>query len=501
MDLEDIKTKIEALKSSEDAFVVFSTESDRDEAVDAVEGKGIQYKDNTLQLSVKICEPDTIQWENFGNTSMMLRFFRLIQGFGCILLALLVWTCVFYAPYAYQVMTFNFDNGAQPPFTLAMTFCMVVVLGNAIMYEVCARVSDYIGFKTRDDRESCYLILYVIACMFNVILDMVTTYFMCVRILDGLNFRTYYGVRFSKLPTPSVEEFETYAMQRMLAENTKAYAFPATFLIPFLIEPFITVIGPYYLGVLMVSTHSEWIGRDAELWMQAIPFDMGRYGDLLLDMVLGNLIFFFPGGYTLWLFCGMAGSHAYIYFFDHARVLRTIPKCVYATIDVDWWANWMMGPITGMILSCLIFKGNCRPKYDGYCFHNINGAALIEAMWGVFFLHTILHTLLLYYFIPLFNPNATDMNADVTYEQASKKFACTWFTSNPIHCLRSKLLKEEGEGKYCTFNVLGKEYLHNYNPKIGCHWKSEKPEGEEFDFSKTLRSFSHTSKSDTKSGE
>ena len=64
-------------------------------------------------------------------------------------MALLVWTVVFYAPYAYQVFTFNFDNGAEPPFTLAMTLCKVVMLGNAIMYDVCGRVSDYIGFNSR----------------------------------------------------------------------------------------------------------------------------------------------------------------------------------------------------------------------------------------------------------------------------------------------------------------------------------------------------------------
>merc|ERR1719454_159208 len=122
-----------------------------------------------------------------------------------------------------------------------------------------------------------------------------------------------------------------------------------------------------------------------------------------------------------------------------------------------------------MILSCLIFKGNCRPKYDGYCFHNINGAALIEAMWGVFFLHTILHTLLLYYVIPLFKPDVADEHGDVEYKETSSKFPASWFPSNPIHCLRSKLLKKEED--CCTFNTLGKEYLHNYNPKIGCYWK------------------------------
>jgi len=373
------------------------------------------------------------------------------------------------------VFCFNYDNGAVPPFSLAMTFCMVVVLGNAIMYEVCAQVSDFIGFKTRDDRESCYLILYVIACMFNVLLDMATTYYLSEYILDGLGFRTYHGVRFNDVPT-FTERFETYAMQRMLAENTKAYSFPATFLIPFLIEPFVTVIVPYYLGKKIVGSHPEWVGRDSELIMASFEFDMGRYGDLLLDMVLGILIFFFPGGYTLILFFGMAGSHSYIYAFDHSRVLRTIPKCVYASMDVDWWGCWMMAPITAMIPLCLVMKANCQDY--GYC---MKGTPLLETMWFAFVLHTVVHTLLLLFVVPLFKPAANGASDDKSYAKAAAEYPCNWFTSNPVHCLRSQhILKKH---PHCTYHTIGKAHLHHLNPEIGLHYQMQEGQTESFDIS------------------
>jgi len=479
---EKQKEMLNNLKSSEDAFVVFETESFRNEAVQRKDGEVGVFEGNAVKLGLKVCEPDTIYWHNYGSSTPVQRFLRLVQGFGCILLALFFWTTVFYAPYAYQVFCFNYDNGAQPPFTLALTFCMVVVLGNAIMYEVCARVSDYIGYKTRDDRESMYLILYVIACMFNVCLDMVTTYCLSEYILDGLGFRSYYGVKFQDVPT-FTERFETYAMQRMLAENTKTYSFPATFLIPFLLEPFITVVVPYYLGKVMVRTHKEWVGRDAELFMAAWEFDMGRYGDLLLDMVLGILIFFFPGGYTLILFFGMAGSHSYIYMFDHAKVLCTIPKCIYASMDVDWWGCWMMAPITAMIPMCLVFKANCQDY--GYC---IKGPPLIEAMWGAYFLHAIVHTLVLLFLVPMFVPEYEDQNPDTTYAQAAAGYPCNWFTSNPIHCLRSQQLHKTSEEEYCTFFNLGKSHLLNRNPALGLYHQGEEGEGEEFvDFTASVK--------------
>ena len=127
------------------------------------------------------------------------------------------------------------SNGAQPDWTLAFAFAMVVVMGNAIIYQVCVFVAEYIGFKIRDGRETCYLILYVIACLFNMVLDMVVTYAMYLYILEGLGFRTYDGRRVLKIET-FTETFESYGVQRTPAENVKTYSFPATFLIPFLIE-------------------------------------------------------------------------------------------------------------------------------------------------------------------------------------------------------------------------------------------------------------------------
>jgi len=365
---------------------------------------------------------------------------------------------------------------------LATTFTMVVVAGNAIMYDVCARVSDYIGFKTRDDRESCYLILYVIACLFAFLLDLVTTYFMSVQMIDGLGFRTYEGVSFSNVDNFS-EQFETYAMQRLLAENTKAYAWPSTFLIPFLLEPFVTIIAPYKLGQLMVATHPEWVNRDAEKWMQAWEFDMGRYGDLLFDMVLCILIFFFPGGYTILLFVSMAGSHMYIYAYDHARVLGTIPKCVYARIDVDWWANWMMAPITGLIAMCVVFKANC---HYGFC---LEGIQLIEVLWVVFTIHTAIHTLLLVFLVPFFRPShVQDENSEVKYSEMASRVPRSWFSSNPIHCLRSKLIKEDSPP--CIYSFLGKEHLQKTNTAIGCFFEHEQGEGEVYDLTENIRSLS-----------
>jgi len=85
-----------------------------------------------------------------------------------ILLSILAWAVFFYAPYAWSVFAWNYDNGQQPGFIYGFAFSMVVVIGNNIVYDACSRVSDNVGFRFQDHRESCYMVLYNVACTLNI---------------------------------------------------------------------------------------------------------------------------------------------------------------------------------------------------------------------------------------------------------------------------------------------------------------------------------------------
>merc|ERR1719410_2550724 len=111
---------------------------------------------------------------------------------------------------------------------------MVVVAGNAIMYEVCARVSDF-----------------------------VLTYITAYKVIKGLEFRTYFGIPIEHVSS-FVDRFESYAMQRMLAENSFSYLFPSTCLVPFFAEPIVTIYVPLKLGQIIVRCHPEIKGQEAD---------------------------------------------------------------------------------------------------------------------------------------------------------------------------------------------------------------------------------------------
>jgi hypothetical protein len=472
--MEELLTNME---NTEDAFVIFETEEDRDKALKKFEETGgLMFDGNECQLVSMTCEPDTVQWVNFGHSTPTQRAMRLVMGLGYMFLGLTFWALVFYAPYAWSVMSFNYDNGAQPPPVFALVFTMVVVCGNAIMYEICARVADFVGFKYRDHRESCYIVLYTVACMLNVLLDMYCTYRIAWWVCEGQGFRTYHGRSFKGDDWTFTEKFETYAMQRVLAENTYAYSFPATFLIPFLIEPFITIYFPLKLGEFMVRTHPMITGRTAEEWLMAFEMDMGRYADILLDCVLVIIIFYFPGGYTYQLFYAMVFSHVVIYCFDHWRVVSTIPACCYASMDVDWAAQAMFAPCTATIMSCLIFKANCQGY--GYCFQGWTIVEVCSVGWTV---ACALHLACLIFVVPVLGKSGDDgddPNADKKFQEICEDVACSWFTSNPIHCLRSKYVHKHSPP--CSFWVSGKEHLQDKNTAINCYFETEEAEAEDF---------------------
>merc|ERR1719327_1678758 len=358
------------IKSSDTAFVVFTTEEEKKAALEM--GLEIEFKREIAQKysvepTTKMVlldvtnEPANLNWHNFGNPAPVKGFFK---GFFKVYVpALLIWFFCFYVPYAWSLYNFNYDNGAELPGYYSIIFTIVVCGGNATMYVVCDLCCDIIGFRYKDTKQVTYMLMYLVACMINVFLDMAVTYKTALKIMVGLDFRTYFGQRLSEIDT-FTEQFETYAMQRSLGENTYAYAWPSTFFVCFLLEPFVTIWVPHWIGQVVVRTHPEIVGATAEAYLMAFEFDMGRYADILLNVFLGIVIFWFPGGYIWTLFFFMSFSHAFIYFFDHWRVLTVIPYVKIVINEVDWWAQVVMCGLCAMIMMCLVFKANCETYVD-----------------------------------------------------------------------------------------------------------------------------------------
>jgi len=489
-----VKGMLEKMVSSESAFVVFHTEEDKDAVLEAAKkvifdaekyGFG---KEEELTLEPVANEPANVNWHNFdhpGNGGKMILGF--LKGFFKVYVpAMLVWFFLFYVPYAYSLYTFNYDNGAELPGYYSIIFTIVICGGNATMYVVCDVCCDIIGFRYKDTKQVTYMLMYLCACMINVFLDMIVTYYTAMKVMVGLDFRTYHGRRLADIDT-FTEQFETYAMQRSLGENVYRYAWPSTFFLCFVLEPFVTIMIPYQIGKLVIRTHSEIRGSCAEAYLMAFEFDLGRYADILLNVFLGILIFFFPGGYIWTLFFAMAFSHGFIYCFDHWRVINVIPYVKIVSMEVDWWAQVAMCGCCGVILGCLVFKANCE-EYSGYCSQDMS---LIVKTFAAGTLHFIVHFLLLVYLVPKLTKEVKDENPGMTFKTVAAKEARTWFSVNPVHCLRSKYI--HNHSPHCRLAYFGKEHLLQVNADIGCHFFDKAAEVEEYDAKKSMTAFARQS--------
>jgi len=219
---------------------------------------------------------------------------------------------------------------------------------------------------------------------------------------------------------------------------------------------------------LLVRSHPDIIGLPAENMLAAPEMELGRYADILLNILLGIVIFYFPGGYTSTVFFGMVISHCYIYVHDHFKVLRSIPACTSATMEIDWWSQAMLAPCCGLILGCLVFKANGQGF--GY---DIHGDMIVVWSFCACVGHVFVHLLLLKTFVPLFGKpdDGVDPNENFTYKDLNSTVAQGWFSVNPIHCLRSEHVY--GHSPPCRYCVGGREHVLEVNEEIGCFFREE----------------------------
>merc|ERR1719183_660960 len=109
------------------------------------------------------------------------------------------------------------------------------------------------------------------------------------------------------------------------------------------------------------------------------------------------------------------------------------------------------------------------------------------------FTHVIFHILCLKFLVPALGGKKTDApddHAGKTFQATCEEIACSWFTSNPVHCLRSKYIHKHSP--HCMFWVSGKEHLQERNDSIHCYFHDEEAAAE--DFSKANLGLSSISK-------
>eukprot|EP00927_Polykrikos_kofoidii_P042573 TRINITY_DN36585_c0_g1_i1.p1 TRINITY_DN36585_c0_g1~~TRINITY_DN36585_c0_g1_i1.p1 ORF type:complete len:1063 (+),score=143.49 TRINITY_DN36585_c0_g1_i1:56-3244(+) len=461
-DREQVARWLDGMKSSGSAVAIFHSESDRDAAMYKLQEKiASRYKDaHVIHPQKKLIEPESMIWSTFTFKKKNITL-RIFVGVIFIILSIVVWGAVFYGPLAYYQASVFSVQGTSPPFLSQFLLSMLVTVGNQIIYLLCGLVAEGTGFHNMDDQQALYVALYTGAILVNMVLDVgivvVSSYFEMMT--KGV--RTAEGILLSDLPDYTAL-FESQPMMKVFGEALFNYSFPACFLTPFIVEcGLVCGFLPHLMKKIVGSRRSISL-QNAEMLLGPVPMDLGRYGDIIINVTLTAASFMTSSGWVLLTMVGLLVSNIYVYAYDQWRVLRCTEAFYFASFDIEDVAQQMLS------LPCAVIAATVAFQAYSFDLPVLKTASVFSVMGAAFVVHLILHIIAIALLVPRLGHYEDKAPIQTSYEKAAAHFPGTWFSSNPVHCLRSAYLHKHELP--CTYYVKGKERLLTTNPQLGVYY-------------------------------
>jgi len=191
--------------------------------------------------------------------------------------------------------------------------------------------------------------------------------------------------------------------------------------------------------------------------------DLSRYADLVVNVILTTMCFFTTSGWVLRTLMGLLLGNVFVYVFDHWRVLRQVEYFYFASGLVDIITQWLL------VIPCGILASACVFQIYGF---GLKGVPLWNHwldILAVFVVHCLLHSLALCCIVPYLS-RVEHKQTDEKYEEVAKVSPGNWFSTNPVHCLRSKYVHLHSPP--CIYHIRGKEHVMERNESLGLFYSS-----------------------------
>eukprot|EP00929_Paragymnodinium_shiwhaense_P001865 TRINITY_DN102078_c0_g1_i1.p1 TRINITY_DN102078_c0_g1~~TRINITY_DN102078_c0_g1_i1.p1 ORF type:complete len:1047 (-),score=177.39 TRINITY_DN102078_c0_g1_i1:192-2882(-) len=459
------------IKSSGTIHVIYKTEQERDAVLSKIRVGNYKFRGQHLVHAEEMrYEPTSVHWRVDPAGMPWPRLLgALTRGALRILACILVWGVVFYLPYAY----FEGQNsvaGVEPSFWQEALFTVIVLCGNLALYTLCFVVADGVGFRFLEQTNSLYVVLYTIANLVQILLDMAIIVCMVYALLVRKEMRTVEGALVSSLASTE-EVFKTFAFQKIATEKLFDYLIPSTFILPFAAEP-LTIIVPFFLMGHIVKTNKSVGTREATKAVALPEYDMNRYGDLMVNVLLAPLVLFGCSGYVLRTFAILLFAHIAIYMYDQVRLLRLHQYSYFATNEVDNAVQVLSALPCGILAACVVwhllgYHGLSGADEVVHAFTSNTGA--LRQMALVFTVHVVVHWGILSAMTAVVGVTAHDEDKlKQTYEDVSRRHPPNWFNMNVVHSLRTKYIHAY-DPPIVPYS-LGKHYLLQVNPSLGQYY-------------------------------
>jgi hypothetical protein len=481
------KSMLETMTSTKWVLVVFETEADRNAALNIAQTKPLVYEGKSIVLTKRDGEPETALWDGFGTTSaVMVR--NICVGVVAIFLAVIFLDIFFYLPYVtYLVSNLNVKGGVGGGALQGTLLGLLICVCNQLIYLIIGVIGDQCGFMWRIRKEQFYVVGYTAAVFFNTVVDLWTV----MLLAQGFSAADIQG----KLTQPDAMMkdvvgdgilspkaiAEQPSVQRSVYSQLLMYLFPGCLLIPFLLEPLALEFLTYYLPKWLVKSRVEIDAQEAEQRLAAPPYDLSRYGDILMNVMLCTLALAFTYRDLYMVFAWMTTSLLIIYAWDHFRCLRVCQRSYFASDKMEITTHWILAVPCAILMALLVFhawsatdNGFLEPTkrvletnfFDplDVMFLRLSRNSIIPYMILAFLVHLAIHWSVLYWVVPKYCPEDSSSAVDLPYQRAAKTYPANWFNANPVHCLRMKYIYGHSSPG-CIPYVLGKEYLLQADPK------------------------------------
>lgn len=427
---EQIIEVLKSLQGSGHCYLVFETAAaavafDRIAKLRMFRGK------HQIKLKGVNSEPPGLYWQNFSSMNFWP---RIILGIFIIIMTIILWVAM-YMPYA-------LFTGSRTSFWEGTLLGLIISGGNALMAQIIDMVTQWAGFRQKDRRDIAILSLALLSTLLNTVFDL----WMVLRISKGVG-----GAE------TDAAEASSHGIDAIVARELFAMIVPGYLILPYLVTPFFEHVMPYFLGLWLVRSRRTSL-RDAEDCLKCPEFDIcWRYSDMHNNFTVCTLMLFTvsPHSYEvmLWLVVFLVLVHG----IDKYKLLRQTSQTFYTTKRLsDAASQWWCVP-TGTLAAVTSWWA-CRAEIL-----QSENAALTSIM--VFFVHCALW-LFVYGLCHHFSKRP-EVVETLPYKKMCENLHAegmmwSYFSTNPIYCLRSKYLglKEPGSDYFpCVPYVPGRQHL------------------------------------------
>jgi hypothetical protein len=433
-DQEEVVEVLKNLQGSGFCYLIFDTPVALQVFKDLCTVTPAVFRDNhKVTIEDVSSEPTDLYWENF---TQMNFWPRIMLGCLMILLTIALWVAM-YMPYA-------MFTGARTSFLEGTLLGLIITVGNAIIAIVIDIITKWAGFRQKDRRDMTILSLALLSTLLNTVFDL----WMVLRISKGVGASGEGG-----------SEGSSEGFDHIVARELFLMIVPGYLILPYLVTPLVEHVLPYWLGLWIVRSRNTSL-RNAEECLKCPEFDIcWRYSDLHNNFTVCTLMLFTVSPHSYEVMFWLVVFLMLIYGIDKYKLLRQTSQTFYTTRRLSNAASmWWCVP-TGVLAAVTAWWAS---RADILPSQNASVTCII-----VFFVHCAMWLCLYQLAHACAKSRQEEIVETTPYKEMCETLHAegmmwSYFSTNPIYCLRSKYLglKEAGSDTFpCIPYVPGRQHL------------------------------------------